>query len=309
MALASLGSPAIRGRLYHDLEQTPDDWVSAIAGEPIASTNASEEHVGAGNVAGLREWIGPRYAKQLKTYTTTIQNKKYEDTLVVLGDEIRRDKTGQVEKRIGELTDRYNNHWAELVSANLELASNPAYDGVTLFSASHIDLGENSGTQSNALTFDAASHTAVLVPEMEKAILASVAAILKIKDNQGKPMRASRKSFVVMVPTDLMFAAAGALNAPILGEGGGTRTNILTVLGGYSFRLVTNPYLTSGVKFYTACADGLSIIRQTEVGLKITSMAEGSEYEHKYDAHEHGIMTSRGVGPGSWQSINVTTFN
>jgi len=310
MALASLSSRAIKGRLFHDLSTVQDAWVQAIAGTPIKSDQASETYAAPGNVAGLREWIGQRFAKTLKTYEITILNRKYEDTLLVYGDELRRDKTTFVERRINQLKDRYDQHWPQLATALL--VSNPiGYDGKALYATDHVDPGESSGTQDNALTLNATDHTNLTVAEMEAGIMALVTAILAVKDNHGLPMNPGLTSFTIMVPVQLMAKAAAALNAPIITEGSGARTNILSILGGFSFNLVVNPFLTyasATPTIYAFANNGLTLIRQNELDLKVSAKAEGSEFEHDTDSHEYGIMCIRAIGPGSWQTTARLVF-
>lgn len=304
MALKSTQSRAILARLWHDLGTVPQDWVNDLAGAPIPSDQASETYGGLGAVADLREWKGPRAAEDLREITFAISNVKYEATLRVTGEEIRRDKTMQVDRRIQDLVRRYNNHWASLASTLLINAESTAcYDGQFFFDTDHSE--RNSGAQSNDISANITTTTAPTVAEMEDAILKAVQQMLTFKDDQGLPINQGLTNFLVMVPVPFMSATAGALKAELLESG---RSNIIQALGGVSFSMVVNPYLTWTEKFAVFARDGRSLIRQTEVPLKISAKAEGSEFEHDYDAHEYGIMTSRGIGYGNWQSAVLTTF-
>lgn len=304
MALLSTQSRAILPRLWHDLSALPDDWVNSIAGAPIASDQASEQYGGLGAVADLREWKGPRQAEDLREITFTISNVKYEATLRVTGEEIRRDKTMQVERRIQDLVRRYNNHWQKLASTLLINGESTAcYDAQFFFDTDHSE--RNSGTQNNDLTYAATTGTTPTVAEMEDAILEAVEALMGFKDDQGLPINQGISNFTVMSPIALMKQTAAALNAQLLESG---RSNIIQAIGGVSFSTVFNPFLTDAAKFYVFVNDGRSLIRQTEVPLKVSAKAEGSEFEFDHDAHEYGIMTSRGIGYGNWQSAVLTTF-
>ena len=94
---ASLGSRAIIGRLATALEETaPPAWVDAL-GMRVMSNQSSEEYKWLGMTAPLREWIGGRNAKGFRANGITIQNLRFESTLEVLVEEIRRDKTDQIQ--------------------------------------------------------------------------------------------------------------------------------------------------------------------------------------------------------------------
>ena len=95
MGAAGLSSRAIIGSFYELLEQNiGQGWLSSVA-MPFSTDQASEKYVWLGQTPVIREWIGGRIAKALRENNLTIINKKYEATLRVELDDIRRDKTGQ----------------------------------------------------------------------------------------------------------------------------------------------------------------------------------------------------------------------
>lgn len=310
MGASSLSSRAIIGEFYARLEQNVGaGYVNRIGTTPFPSDQAAEEYKWLGMAPALREWVGGRHAKGFRENGIIIKNRKFEATLEVLLDEIRRDKTDQVMTRVREMADRANAHWAKLMS-DLIVAGEAGvcYDGQYFFDTDHNE--GDSGAQSNDLTYDVATPTAPSAAEMELAVLKCVEAIIGFKDDQGEPMNEDAMDFVVMVPVSFMSAAAAALKNPVIVDANGSRTNTITNLGGFNFQLVVNPRLTWTTKFAVFRADGNTkpIIRQEEVPLEIAAQAEGSPEEFNHDRHLYGIKSVRAGGYGYWQHACLQTL-
>lgn len=309
MAATGLSSRAIIGRFYRAIEQdVGSDWVNPIS-MLFTSDQESETYKWLGQAPAMREWIGGRNAKGFRENGITIANKKYEATLEVPLDWMRRDKTGQIQVRINEMAQRAQSHWASLLTTliiNGESAT--CYDGQYFFDTDHSE--GDSGTQSNSISVDITTTTAPTAAEMETAILKATQQIIGQKDDQGEPMNEMARRFVVMVPVPFMSAAAAALNNPVITDGSGTRTNTLVNLGSFGFQMAVNPRLTWTTKLAVFRADGgvSSFIRQEEEALKISAIAEGSEEEFKNDRHLYGIKAMRNVGYGYWQKACLVTF-
>jgi len=312
MGASSLSSRAIIGEYYNKLEQDLGaSWIAAISNY-FDSDQESETYKWLGTSPAMREWIGGRQAKGLRENGLTIVNKKFEATLEVLVDDIRRDKTGQVMVRVRELAQRTNSHWAKLLAGFLVNAESAVcYDGQYFFDVDHAE--GDSGPQSNDLTFDAANPLAPTGGEMETAILRSIEALLAFKDDQGEPMNEEAREFLVMTPISLMAPTAAALGAQVIVDGGTSRSNsILTVgsLGGFTIKMATSARLPWTSKFMTFRTDSetKAMIRQEEEGVTIKAIAEGSELEFKEDKHEYGVKAIRNVGYGYWQRAALTTL-
>lgn len=309
MSAASLSSRAIIGEFYNTLDQNVGAlWVPSTS-MLMTSDQESETYKWLGMAPAMREWVGGRSAKGFRDNGITITNKTFEATLEVLVDEIRRDKTGQVMVRVRELAERTNAHWAKLLSALIISGESAVcYDGQYFFDTDHSE--GDSGAQSNDLTYDATTTTAPTAAEMESAILKSVESIVGFKDDQGEPMNENAMSFLVMVPTPFMAAAAAALKNPVITDASGSRTNTITSLGGFKFELAVNPRLTWTTKFATFRTDGQvkPFIRQEEEGVTISAIAEDSELEFKENKHHYGVKAIRNVGLGYWQHASLTTL-
>jgi phage major head subunit gpT-like protein len=319
MSVAELSSRAIVGMYYEALDAaTAAGWGDLIA-NLFTSDQDSETYKWLGMSPMLREWVGGRNAKGFLVNGITIENKHYEATLELAVKDIRRDKTGQIQIRVGELADRAVEHWADLLSTLLlNGGSTICYDGQYFFDTDHVEGA--SGTQSNALTFTIS--TDVPVPSdykgsttspgpdvMAAAIRKAIQQILGFKDDQGQPMNANAKSFVVMVPIGLMGDALDAVNAMVGTQG---KTNPIKTLQdqGFSIQVAVNPRLTWTNKFAVLRTDGRvkPLIRQQETPPMMKAKAEGSEYEFDNDAWQFGVDTWRNVGYGLWQHACQVTF-
>lgn len=310
MAATALSSRAIIGRFYRALEQDVGAaWVNPIS-MLFTSDQESETYKWLGNAPAMREWIGGRQAKGFRENGLTIANRKFEATLEIPMDWMRRDKTGQIMIRVNEMAQRAQAHWASLLTT-LILAGESAvcYDGQYFFDTDHSE--GNSGSQSNDISVDIGTADKPTAAEFETGVLKAVETIMGLKDDQGEPMNEAARQFTVMVPTPFMSAAAAALNNPIITTGSDSFTNTLVNLGGFGFQMAINPRLTWTTKFAVFRSDGgvAPFIRQEEEMLKISAVAEGSEEEFKHDRHLYGIKAMRNVGYGYWQKGCLVTFS
>ena len=309
MGLEALSSRAIIGRFYQTLEERAlRTWTGAIS-MLFGSDQESETYKWLGMVPALREWVGGRQAKGFRDNGITIENKKFEATLEVAVDDLRRDKTGQVLVRIDELAVRALQHWNKLLStliANGETAL--CYDGQYFFDTDHAE--GDSGTQSNKITYGVVAPTTPTAAEMEKAILSGVQQLLGFKDDEAEPMNDGASQFLVMVPVPFLAAAAAALKNPVIVDGSGARTNTIVNIGGFSFELAVNSRLDWTTKLVVSRSDGVTkpFIRQEEEGVTVRAIAEGTEHEFKEDSHLYGVKSIRNVGYGHWQHACLITL-
>lgn len=309
MGASSLGSRAIIGAYFAALEQDAKDSVVSLISNKFDSNQESETYKWLGQVPQMREWIGGRQAKGFSENGITIVNKSFEATLEVLTDEIRRDKTGQVMARVRELAQRTNSHWLKLLIALIVAGESTAcYDSQYFFDTDHSE--GDSGAQSNDITSDVATTTAPTAGEFETAILKGVEKMMSFVDNEGEPLNENAKSFLVMVPTPFMASAAAALKNPVIIDGSTSRSNTIASIGGFNFELAVMPRLNWTTKFAMFRTDGeiKSLIRQEEVPVEISAIAEGSELEFKEKKHHYGVSAVRNVGYGLWQRALLTTF-
>jgi phage major head subunit gpT-like protein len=276
------------------------------------SDQESETYPWLGMAPAMREWIGGRQAKGFRENQVVIANKKYESTMEVPVDWLRRDKTGQIRVRIAEQTERANAHWAKLLNQLIiDGEAGVCYDGQFFFDTDHSE--GDSGTQDNDIAVNITTTTAPTTGEMETAILTAIQQIIGFKDDQGEPMNENAQRFLVMVPVPFMSAAAAALGSSIIVDASTSRSNtILTLssMAGFQVSLAVAPRLTWTTKFAVFRADGQlgAFIRQEEEDITVDAIAEGSEEEFKNDRHLYGIKAIRNVGYGYWQKSCLVTF-
>lgn len=316
MSASALGSRAIIGAFYEKLEAASgQSWINKVS-MPFSSDQESETYKWLGQVPVMREWVGGRNAKAFRANGLTITNKTFEATLLVTMDEIRRDKTGQVMVRIGELADRVVTHEASLLSTLIlnggGSTSGLCYDGQFFFDSDHTE-GENTASQSNLVTVDISdlgtggTSTAPTAATMSAGIMKTIAAMLGFLDEQSEPMNEMAKSFVVMVPPSLMASAMGAVVLPMLEAG----VSNLIPASGFNIDVQVNPRLASWTDKYAVFrSDGQvkPFITQSEVPLDIAAQAEGSAEEFNNRRHLYGVSKVGNVGYGMWQHAALATM-
>jgi phage major head subunit gpT-like protein len=308
MGASTLSSRSIVGQFYHALEQNEHmSWVDPLS-MLFQSDQESETYKWLGASPMMREWVGGRNAKGLRENGITIANKKFEATLEIPADWMRRDKTGQINVRVNELARRANAHWASLLS-QLIIAGESAvcYDGQYFFDTDHLE--GDSGVQSNKINSDILVPAAPTAGEMQTAILTAIQSIYGFLDDQGQPLNEGASNFTVMVPVPFLQAAGSALGATVVAQ----TSNVLQAvgsLGGFTVNLAVNPRLNWTTKMAVFRADGdvAPFIRQEEAPISIAAIAEGSELEFNTDLHQYGIKALRNVGYGYWQKSCLVTM-
>ena len=314
---SGLSSRAIIGAFFLALEQRGSMWTDPLMMKTM-SDQASEEYKWLGMAPMMREWIGGRQAKGLRENGFTVENKKFEATLEVSVDDIRRDKTDQIMLRVRDLARRTADHPAKLMSDLLLTAETAlCYDGQAFFDTDHSE--GDSGTISDDLSFDIdvdgasvpsaeqGTTTAPGVGVMELAILNAIQAMFGFKDDQGEPLNQGATDFMVMVPVPFWTRALAALRAPVTGQG---RTNTLVAADGFNINLQVNPRLTWTTKFavFRTDAETKPFFWQEELPVEIAAVAEGSELEFDEDIHRYGVKAINNVGFGFWQHACLTTL-
>lgn len=317
MSAVSLHSRAIVGMLRRELDvDNGASWIGPLSME-FSSNQTVEEYKWLGMAPAMREWVGGRHAKGFRENGFEIRNKHFEATLEVMVRELRRDKTGQIELRVKELAQRAQTHWASLLSTLiLGGTTTEAYDGQFFFDTDHVE--GDSGVQSNSLSVDISelpviNQGTVTNPSVEEFRLASmqgVQQILSFFDDQTEPLNENARGFGIMVPISMLHTAVTAVQVQPVASVSETGFGGLQGTG-FKFDVFANPRLSSWTdSFAVFRTDGTykPFIRQTEGGLEIASIAEGTELEFKEDKHQYGISAWRNVGYAHWQSACLVTM-
>lgn len=289
------------------LETGAAGWINDVAMR-MSSDQATETYAWLGSSPAMREFIEGRSPAELSENSFQINNKDYEGSIKIETKDMRRDKTGQIQIRVNQLSDRANDHPAKLLSTliiNGESAL--CYDGQFYFDTDHSE--GDSGTQSNDITVDVTTTTAPTAAEMSTAIVAAIQQMFTFKDDRGEPMNQAAAAFTVMVPPVLMGVALEAVSA-LLGEGGKSGTLAASLSSYFKVRVVVNPRLTWTTKFAVFRTDEAAkpFIVQEEGLPDILALGEGSEYEQINKQQLFGIDWSGNVGYGYWQFACLVTF-
>ena len=300
-----LTSRAVVGRFYRRLEEfARSAWWTRLAMH-FTSNQESETYRWLGMVPQVREWVGGRKVKPLRSQGVTIVNKTWEATVRVDADEQRRDKTGQIMVRVSELARRVATHPNKLLTTLVANGPTSAcYDGQYFFDTDHSE--GDSGTQSNSITQDVATPTAPTDTEMYEAIVKGIAQIVACKDDQGEPLNEAAREFLVMVPMSFLAPTLVALSGQVVNA----TSNPLAGGAPFNVTWVANPRLTWTTKFAIFRTDGSTrpFIFQEELPVQVHALAEGSELEINENQHQYGVKAIHEAGYGFWQDACLVTL-
>lgn len=217
----------------------------------IPSDGADEAYGMLGNMPGVREWLGDRQFKELRAANFTIANKHWESSLLIKKADIADDRMGMYGPLMEELAVEATYHPDELLFTALANAEATAcFDGQYFFDTDH--AWGDSGSQSNDLTYAAATGTTPTAAEFRAAFHQARTAMLKYKNDQGKllnrPVSISMGQLLCLVPPDLELQAYEGLTASILSN----NSNVVIDAP----RIVVSPHLTDATKFYLFNLEG-----------------------------------------------------
>jgi phage major head subunit gpT-like protein len=218
----------------------------------IPSTRKSENYGFLGSVPGMQEWLGDRKFKQLRAGRFSIENKPWESSLEVLREDIDDDNLGGYQVTMSELGMEAAYHPDELLVSSIEAGgASECFDGQYFYDSDH--AWGDSGTQSNLLTYAAATGTTPTAAEFKSAYNAAVVALLGFKNDQGKllnrPIVGQLSNLVVVVPLAMREVAHDALTAAVNASGA---TNVIIDRP----QIVVMPSLSNAARFWVFNTDG-----------------------------------------------------
>lgn len=294
------------------------NWAPTI-GNLITSDSASETYGWLGAAPSLDELTGDMTEDQLSKFSYTLKNVEYAKAIKIAEKDLRRDKLGQIEMRIGEMAQKAQDHWNSLASTliiNGNSSGYTSYDGAKFFDTTHAESGTN---QVNALTnshvaaLDITTATAPTATEAAAAVTGVLGKFYELTDDKGDPINGSAKDFVVMVGTAALWAPLNqAIYGQALGAGVGDRVQALTGRNGITIDLVLNPRLSAKTtQMYMFRRDSVvkPFILQEEVGVTPKVSTRDNDEYIKYNRFLFSVYTSRAAGYGRWQSAMMATFS
>jgi len=290
-------------------------WATGIS-TPVNSSMETESYGWLGAAPSMEPMNGDdSNEEQLGKYAYFLRNIEYAKTLKIAEKDLRRDKLGQIEMRIGEMAEKAAEHWNLLVSKAISANGN-GYDGAAFFSTAHPESGSN---QSNALdsgqiaALDVVTPTAPTPLEAAQALNSVIGAFYTLVDDKGDPINGQAKKFKVMVGTTSLYSpfaqatslltfAQGAQN-PVLG---------LKENNGVEISVELNPRLSAITnKFFVFRTDGRvrSFILQNEVDVTPAVSDRQNDEFIKFRRFLFSIYASRAVGYLRWQSAMQATLS
>ena len=278
-------------RQAYDAAGANADWqkIATI----VASTMDTETYGWLGAIPAMREFIDERSLKALAEFDYTLKNKTWEATIGVERAALEDDQYGQIRLRVQEMAAEVQRHKNqkvfELLAAGFT-AGGECYDGQYFFDSDHSE--GDSGTQSNVGSSALASDT----------LQAAIVAMMKFKDNQGKPMGITPDTLVV--PPDLLVTAWELLNSSTRVTGDANdpdKPNFLKESARLS--LIATPYLTDTDNWYLLCTNRVvkPVIFQDRVPVEFQALEGDSDNGFMRDMWAYGVRARYNVGYGLWQ--------
>lgn len=238
----------VEGSYFWSLEETQAaSWVPLLS-NMFTTDQPYEIYKWLGSAPAMAAWRGERKRSGLGDYELTVVSDKYDSTLAFDVDDMRRDKTGQIVRRVSEMGQKAATLPQRLFTTLLE-ANGTSYDGSNFFANSH-----NTGTVDNNLTYAAATGTQPTSAEMSGAILEAIQAMYGFLDDSGDPCNEFAQQFMVMVPTNYWQPLVAALKDVFTSAGVSNTLQSATGMG-LSVTPVVNPRLSATDKMYTFRTD------------------------------------------------------
>ena len=270
----------------------------------IPSDGADEAYGMLGAMPGMREWLGDRQFKQLRSGTFTIANKLFESSLLIEKTNLSDDRKNLYGMPMEQLSLEAAYHPDELLFDSFILGESVAgMDGQFFFDTDH-SFGD-SGSQSNDLTYAAATGTTPTAVEFRAAYNAAYAAMMAYKGDNGKsffrPTQAQQVIRpLVLVPPTLYAIALAALTQLFDADG-----NPIIVLGNPEIVPIT--YLTDATKFYVLNVAGAIKPMIFQAREPLSRQMKGLDDIETKDVK---FMTQAryNVGTNAWWNAVLTTF-
>lgn len=301
----------IRGLFWNSLEVAEQEVWSVAAGLKFDSDTKTEKHRWLGQVAQPRAAFGGLNATPLRDFSYDITNEDFELSLEVSLHDWRRDKIDAIARRVGEFGSSWADHWNVLALRTMQ-ANDAAYDGVALFSASHV-LGDQSSIRNILTATQVESLDVVDTNRPTKAeaaaILADMAAYFStMVDDQNRPFNQGAKRFMLLCHPVCLPGFQQAIHDQLYVQGG---SNELANLQ-QSFIAVGDARITTQTELFMFRLDGRSakgLILQSELEPTMTVIGPGSEHATVNSTGLYVSRACRNVKPGEFRHVLKGTMS
>jgi phage major head subunit gpT-like protein len=251
-----------------------------------------------GQVPTMREWVGPRQKKSMKSYDFSISDKRYEASMGIERKLIEDAQFDFSSPRIADFaTEVVSNIAIRTLIQQVYCANPTGYDGTTLWSTTHPESGSNqSNRTSSALS--------------EQAVIDGIAAMGQFVDDTGEPFGVSPTVLFVGPKNDnvadRILNSTMTVVTQMLASGGPTLSGSANVLQG-RLQKVVSPYLTGAYDDYWFLIDTTREVRpaiyqyRTDITPEVVVKAAPDD-DNVIDLDEIAVYGRRrfGVGPGAW---------
>ena len=278
----------LRAVFFDAYEVAPSDWERIATVVP--SEHDTEKYAWLGSAPKMREFKDERIPAGLLPHDYSIKNKTWEASIAIERAALEDDQYGQIKLRTQGLAEEAKRHQDELVFSLLKDGfANLCYDGQYFFDTDHAE--GDSGTQSNKGTSALSA----------SSLQAAFTAIMKFKDDKGKPMGIVPDTLVV--PPDLKWTAMELLESVYAPETAAGKTETRkNVLSG-ALDLIVSPYMSDSNDWFLLCTKRIvkPIIFQSRIPVEFSALEADSENGFMRDEYVYGVRARYNVGYGLWQ--------
>jgi phage major head subunit gpT-like protein len=291
-------------------------WSSEV-GTKVDSTMETESYGWLGAAPSMELMTADQAVEeQFEKYLYFLKNQEYAKTLKIAEKDMRRDKLGMIQLRIGEMAEKAAEHWNTLTCSTL--VANPlCFDGSNLFSSSHVAGGLpaqiNDLTNSQIPALATVSSTAPTPLEAATALNAVLGSFYSFVDDKGDPANGQAKEFMVLCGTTNIWAPMNAA-CTMLTFAQGAQNPIIGALQGQGIKVkaLLIPRLSSlTTQFIVMRTDGKvkALVLQEEVPVQPNTSSRDNDEFIKFRRFLFSVYTSRAVGVLRWQSAIRATLS
>lgn len=274
----------------------------------VPSTTDTESYNWLGNVPAMKQWTDTRDIQGMSAYNYSLKNLHYEVTIGVDRDTLEDDKYNLIQPRIQQLgleAARFPANQAITALVDGGSTGNNSYDGVTYFSASHVEDG--SGLQSNTNT-----GSGVSLANIRTDLLAARTKMRRMKDNKGRPMNIIPD--LVIIPPDLQDVFEQLITTNLVAGAGVAGTLVGQVAMSNNLMGAVDIYVNA---YLTDTSDWFLMATKYPMKPLIYQLRKAPEFNAVTDPNDfvvfnqrqfyYGVDSRFAVGYGMWQTCQRVT--
>ncbi len=288
--------PGLKAIFLEEYEKPLDNSWQQIA-MTMDSTGYSETYAFLGATPAMREWLSERVPTGLNANPFTIANKDYEATIEVDRNALRDDRYGEIRIQVQMLAETARRYYDEMAFTVLgegdQTTYGQCYDGLEFFDTQHKEGSYYTTVQSNLGSSTLSS----------SSISATRAAIMKFKNDRGKPLGITPDTLIV--PPDLedlaiQLTQSGTTDAS--GNATGAATGLKNPQTG-RFKVISSPWITDTDSWIMACCGGVNkpLIFQNRQATEFGALEGNTEKGFMSKKFLYGVDNRFNFGYGNWR--------